>query len=507
MKPVSRKAGTLRNMVFEYAMMALMIVRGIVLPPLAARYIDHNLLGAWFASGNIMQWLMVSEGGAWLFLRQRAAVEFGRGDHTALAAVIGSSGIIIVSLGTVTVLLSLSIAPLVPGWLHVDARLSGELVMAFSLTAMGMGLGFLASIPRAVGHGLQRQVAVNTSLLVAESTSLAASIVLLMNGYGLLSLGVGPLIRELLHNLLNWPILVRMLHGLHIRPVVSRAYIKSMTGQMSWTFVNNLSGVMRRNVDALIVSQVFGNSAVLLVEWTKRAWEIFASVVTRASTSFTPALAHLYGEADLPKFRTISAQLFAVIAVALGIALAVGLALNQPFVGLWVGTQFYAGNQYNLVLGLAMVASAIGFTLLEVLFATGNIRRPAIAQLLQTVARLGVLFALVPMVGLLSIPLSMLITESLGILYLSLEWQRTLKVPGRDMLKQLLLMGRTLLVALVLALAWMALPHPVSWPGLVLHGVLFGTALVLAFYLVEPFVRFRINGLLILFWQYGRAKW
>ena len=191
MKPVSRKAGTLRNMVFEYAMMALMIVRGIVLPPLAARYIDHNLLGAWFASGNIMQWLMVSEGGAWLFLRQRAAVEFGRGDHTALAAGIGSSGIIIVSLGTVTVLLSLSIAPLVPGWLHVDARLSGELVMAFSLTAMGMGLGFLASIPRAVGHGLQRQVAVNTSLLVAESTSLAASIVLLMNGYGLLSLGVG----------------------------------------------------------------------------------------------------------------------------------------------------------------------------------------------------------------------------------------------------------------------------------------------------------------------------
>jgi O-antigen/teichoic acid export membrane protein len=345
---------------------------------------------------------------------------------------------------------------------------------------------------------------VNTSLLVAESTSLAASIVLLMNGYGLLALGVGPLIRELLLNLLSWPILVRMLRGLHIRPVVSRAYIKSMTGQMSWTFVNNLSGVMRRNVDALIVSQVFGNSAVLLVEWTKRAWEIFASVVTRASTSFTPALAHLYGEADLPKFRTISAQLFAVTAVALGIALAVGLALNQSFVGLWVGTQFYAGNQYNLVLGLAMVASAIGFTLLEVLFATGNIRRPAIAQLLQTVARLGVLFALVPMVGLLSIPLSMLITESLGILYLSLEWQRTLKVAGHDMLKQLLLVGRALLVAVVLAQAWMWLPHATSWLQLVLHGVLFGTMLVLAFYLVEPFVRIRVNGMFLLL--LSRAK-
>ena len=494
MNPTSRKTATLLNLLFQYLMMALMIVRGIVLPPLALQFIAPDLLGAWLASGNIVQWLMVSEGGAWLFLRQQTALEFGRGDRTALAEVIGSGGLLLCLLGGVIVLVGLGVALLVPGWLHVEAKFSREFITAFILTVIGMGLSLPACIPRAVGHGLQRQIAVNISLLVAEMISLGVSIVLLFAGFGVVALGSGPLVREAIQNVVNWPILAMMLRSLHIRPSFSAAYMKSMTGQIGWTFVNNLSGVMRRNVDALIVSQVFGNPAVLAVEWTKRFWEICSSLVARANTSFTPSLAHLYGEGDLLKFRTISKQLFMVTTVGLGIALGFGLALNEPFVRLWVGGGFYAGADYNLLVGLATVVSAIGFAMIEIMFAAGNVRRPAVAQLIQTVARIGVLFALVPSMGLLSIPLSMLASEVLGgVLYLGLEWKRMLEVPSCEILEHLRAIVRALVIAVVMAKAWEWLPSARTWPMLLAHGAFLGASISLAYYLMEPFVKTKVN--------------
>ena len=209
----------------------------------------------------------------------------------------------------------------------------------------------------------------------------------------------------------------------------------------------------------------------------------------------------------MPKFRKISGRLFAVTAVVLGITLGVGLALNGPFVELWIGAKFYAGNDYNLLLGLATVASAVGFTLLEVLFATGNIRRPAIAQLAQTIVRIGLLFALVPVVGILSIPLSMLITEVLGgVVYMALEWKRTLSVPGSELFRQFLISVRALVVATVMVIVWQWLPYPGTWPALFAHGAFFGASIMLAFYLAEPFVRSKVNELAASFWRFAMIR-
>jgi O-antigen/teichoic acid export membrane protein len=494
MTPVSRKIATYLSLGFQYLMLLLMIVRGIIIPPLAARYIDHDLLGAWFASGNIVQWLMISEGGAWLYLRQKTAQEFGRNDKTALSQTIGSGAVILFLLAIVIIGSGLAIASWVPGWMNISGGNARELLLAFSLTVIGMGISLPACIPRAVAHGLQRQIAVNLNLLVAEVISLATIIVMIIKGYGVISLGIGPLVREVVHNLVNWPLLAILLRRIQVRPSVSMEYFRSMSGKMGWTFVNNLGGVMRRNVDALIVSQLFGNSEVLVVEWTKRAWEIFTALTTRASTAFTPAMAHLHGEGDMPKFRSISHRLFIVIAVATGITTGYGLAFNGTFVGLWVGSQFFAGSTFNLLLGLATSISVITFTLMEVLFATGNIRGPAIAQVIVSVARIVLMVLFAPRFGLLSIPLSMLVTETLGgLTYLALQWKHMLLVTWREILMQFLVVARVLVVATGIAWLWARLPG--GWKGLFAHGILFGVALVLALLLTEPSLRSELGKL------------
>jgi O-antigen/teichoic acid export membrane protein len=498
MSTVSRKIATYHNLVFQYLMMAAMIVRGIIIPPLAARFIDHDLLGAWLASGNIVQWIMVSEGGAWLYLRQRAALEYGRNRHSDLAAVIGSGGIFLFLLGITIAIIGFILAPMIPVWMHVDPKFSSDMALAFSMTVLGYGIGLYAAIPRAVAHGIQKQFVANTNLLIAEICSISASIILLFYGYGILALGVGPLVREGVHNILNWPLFIYMMSKLKIKPLFSWDYFKSTSGQIGWTFLNNLSNVLRNSVDALIVSQVFGNSYVLIVEWTKRAWDIFYTLISRATGSFTPALAHLYGEGDLKKFRDISNMLFSAMAVGLGVTLGFGQAFNQEFVGLWVGSQFYAGDAYNLVLGFAIAASAVSFTLLEVMFATGNIRGPAIVQLLRSLIRIALLFILIPFLGILSIPASILVTEvCVGIVYLTYQWKITLNMTRKSILINQLSIVRAALAGVVLAGLWSVLPGANTWKELITQGAIFGSCLLVMIYLIEPFVRTKVNQIVL----------
>jgi O-antigen/teichoic acid export membrane protein len=212
-------------------------------------------------------------------------------------------------------------------------------------------------------------------------------------------------------------------------------------------------------------------------------------------------MAHLHGEGDQPKFRNISGRLFVVIAVATGIALGYGLAFNGSFVSLWVGAQFYAGTEFNLLYGLATAISIITFTLMEVLFATGNIRGPAIAQLLVSAARIALLLMLVPQFGMLSIPLSLLLAEAFGgLTYLAVQWKTMLLMSWQDLARQFLVVARVLVIAVGISWLWVQFPAAAAWRELFLRGVLFGVALMLAIYLAESSVRSSVNGVI------GRLK-
>ena len=507
MNDVSRKQATYLNLTFQYFMLGVMIVRGLILPPIAAKFIDHDLLGAWFASGNIVQWLLISEGGAWLYLRQKTAYEYGRNDKKSLSQAIGSGGLCLLLLGALIIGVGLVIAPHIPGLMNVSLEHAGELQLAFTLTVIGVGISLPACIPRAVAHGLQRQVSVNVSQLLAEVISLSVSIWLIVIGYGVLALGVGPLVREIVHNIINWPILLFQLKAISVVPTLSFRYFKEMSRQMGWTFLMNLNRVMRRNVDALIVSQVFGNSAVLVVEWTKRAWELFSSLVLRATSAFTPGLAHLYGEGDVKKVTGIIERLFAIVAIALAFILAFGLMFNFEFVSLWLGSEFYAGDSFNLLLGLSTVAASIAFVVSETLFATGNVKIPAIAQLVFSVIRLLLLFALVPFIGLLAIPLSLLLTDVCGeIIFLLWQWNQKLGISRQDSFRQIFRLMRVLVFAVVMvffakfALTFFATSEslqflsPVdSWVELVLYGVAFALCIFTVLYIAEAFFRNMVN--------------
>jgi O-antigen/teichoic acid export membrane protein len=494
-KPVSRKIATLLGVGFQYASLALMIVRGVVLVPIMAKFIDHEVLGAWYASGNILNWLMLSEGGIWLLLRQQTAKALGGKDLHDLGETIGAGSILMLSIGALIAMSSLLLAPHVPRLFHIAGAGASQLAWSFALAGIGMALSLPAVIPRAVQHGLQRPLGVNAVLLSAEAISLLATILLMFRGFGVLALGLGILTREVVHNLGNWPILVNSLKTMRIAPRVSVHRCRSFLGLLGWTSLSQIAIVFRQNFDAIIISQLLGNSVVLVNEWTKRLWDLLSSFTLRASGAFTPAMAHLHGEGDLKKFRRISGELLHATVIGTGLTLAIGLAFNHSFVRLWVGPSFYAGATYNVLFGVANVVTLLTFTIVEVLYAANCIRAPAIIQIIQTAVRLLLLVFLVHWLGLLGVPLSTLGAALIGgSTRLIAEWRKTLQVSRQRALGLMAPLARALSIAVIAALVWRLLPDPASWSSLAIQAAAFGAVLVTSLFVFDSFSKRMIVG-------------
>ncbi len=493
---ISRRKATAIAMAFQYASLVVLLVRGVIMVPIMARFVDHDVLGAWYASGNVLAWLMVSEGGVWLLLRQQAAQAYGRNDKAELAAVIGAGSALLLLLAVVIAIASFLLAGFVPALLDIVGPQAESLSLAFAFAGFGMALSLPAAIPRAIEHGLQRQFSVNVVQLVAEAASLALTAVLLFKGYGVLALGIGILAREILHNVGNWAILTTTLRRMQISPRFSVNQCRLMFGKTSWVFLGNVGKSLYSQADAIVVSRILGNEAVLVTEWTKRLWEMVSSLALKGTAAFSPAMSHLHGEGGLSRFREIAAALLQATSVAGGVTLATGLALNESFMKVWLGTVFYAGSAFNIAMGAATVSAMLLFTVGEVLFSLGQVRVPAIAQISQTVVRVCSLVILVERLGIIGVPLSMLISTIFGGgVNLVLEWARSMNFREKERYGQVATLAKAILAASIVAFAWRYIPAPDSWPLLGLHGTAIGLSVVLMLYLTDLFVNARLKGL------------
>jgi Polysaccharide biosynthesis protein len=492
---ISRVRATITSLVFQYASVASLILRGLIVPPIAISFIDAELLGAWFASGNVIQLLMMSEGGAWLYLRQQVALHWGRLDGDSVGRVLASGAAIIFGLAVAIALLGTAVNIYLPQVLNLPDSAHDEFSLAFLLAVAGMALGLPASIPRALSHGLQRQVLVNVSSLLSELISLFATIAMLWWGFGLVALGAGPLVREVIQNLINWPALMRLIRIHGISPALTRSDTIAMARQVGWSFTGTLGNTLRRNIDALLVSQLFGNSAVVAVEWTKRAWEVLSLLLTRVSASFSPGLASVYGEGDHNKFRIVASRLVCAITIGAIVMFAGGAALNAGFVGLWVGAKFYLGTEFNLAVGISTCVAVLASTLAEILFASSVIRGPALAQVGQVCVRLVLLALLQRKIGLLSIPVSAVLAEvAFYMPYLCRQIARHVGMIWRDVAGFAMLLFRVAVSTVAASVFWVLWPID-TWGRFIavaLGGVLCGLALLA---IVEPKVSHSLRGL------------
>jgi O-antigen/teichoic acid export membrane protein len=497
---VSRRTATLVNLAYQYAGVALTIVRGIILVPIFLAYIPVDLYGAWMASGDVVMWILLAEAGTADLVRQQAAQFFGQGSLRDVGAAVGSGLAISVALALVVLGMGLAVAPLVPIWVQFTGPQADELSESVLLAVIATAMGIVCGGVRGAQQGLQRPLGVGMVGIAAELLSIVLSIVLLLAGWRLYSIPVGFLAREVVNNVGCFALYVAASRSLGIPLTLSWARIRQLAGLTGWTFLSRVGFTLGNNSHSFFVAYFLGPAWVPVAAFTRRAWEILYLLLSRLSFSFQPGLAHLWGSGDVPRFQGIVEKMVVMILLTTAVSTGAALALNQAFMSLWLHSpEFFAGDAYNVLSGVANLLNIALFTASQVLMSTGRIRASAVVQLLPNIGR-GVLLAaglalaaplgLAPQVALWAVPLSTIVANVLvGWPYVLPQWREAARFSVAAVRRQCTVGLKLIVAAALVAWAGSFLPAAGSWWTLGGFGALLAVALVMACVLVDATAR------------------
>ncbi len=405
-KPVSslrpsRQMGTLWLAGTNYLSLLMAVIQGIVLVPLYLRYIDIRLYGAWLATGNIVAYLGLLDLGFSKLLMQRVGEAYGSEKLDIVGSTIGTGLVILCGLSILPLLLALVLMPWVPGFVHIHGTDAGKLGLAFVLAALAGSLMMMMHTVANILSGLQRQKGLGIIVVLSDLLGTIVLVVLLLLGYGLLSLPLSYIVKGLsatvgvtLH---LWRTVCRDIPRQYVRFCWSDA--RDLFRKSLWQLGANAASTISTQSDSLIAGAFLDPRASVILALTKRASELITLCLGQTLGSVMPALAHLYGEtgAHDTKFSRV-VRLLINICIGSGIIGVLGYYIfNETFMTLWVGRNFYGGRLLTFLFSLQAVASILMVLTYTLLFATGEVVVVARAGIIEAGVRvpLAILLALV----------------------------------------------------------------------------------------------------------------
>ncbi len=483
-KPKRRRA-TIIGLINQYAAIALMIIQGLVLVPLYLKYIPNPTYGGWLATGNVLTWLGFIDPGASAVLQQRSAQIYGEKDESQLAKVIGSGIAINLVISLIMVIAVFLVTPYVPSIVNLKGTVAREISHAFALAGIAQALLLLALAIASVMLGLMAHPGhLGISYLIATSVGILTSVGLLLFGTGIASIPLGLIVRSLILLGVNSLLLFHFLsRKLQILPRICLSEIRTTLFLSSYTWFSRLGTTFLGNIDGVLLARYIGAENLPAYMLTKRAADLFTQIPSRLGAAFTPSIAHLAGAND-PRLLNISKRLFSLIGVIAITGSSVYLALNQSFVNVWVGSQYYAGTLVTFFLAIATTMSIIEANGISIAFANGKIRQTSTILVLNSAIRAILMFALLHWgLGYIAIPLAMIGGSCLGLPLVMRVIGQLLNIPKKEILlrfSRLAAQGSLMFAAAYLVL--MYFEPALSWPEFLLDATVFGsTALVLIY--------------------------
>ena len=328
--------------------------KDLLLTPLCLKHIDYKLFGAWLATGQMLSWVSLLDPGVNEVLRQRVAHAFGGGHKQSLGIILGSGLVVGFFIAVIPTAAGLAAAFVAPRFVLLNHAQSAELRKCFLAAACGTGLTIASFSPGSALQGLQRHVLHGTVSMLGALSYLISAILLLYAGWGLAAIPAALLIRGAVW-IVGWttPVLWISKRELGAPLQMEWAEGRQTLGKSAATGLSNVGVTLQTGTDVFIAGAMMGPESAAMLSLTGALGDFIRLVPDRIVASFLPGMAHLAGEGDLDKFRTISWRLVQVILALLALAVGSVVVVNETFVDHWGGREIvrWLGADLGLVRG------------------------------------------------------------------------------------------------------------------------------------------------------------
>ncbi len=370
------------NLIYQYGYLVTNIVNAFLLLPLYVKHINEIQLGLWWATGNVLAWLMMSDPGIGDVLQQRIAVLFGQKDNQGVGYLIGSglmasffSFLISILIGFVFFILIDTIIPIDK---HIDYS---NLKNAFVISIFATGFTLISFALAGINQGLLRSKIVAFAYITANLLFLAVNIVFLFWGWGLLSIAIANLCRAaylLLFNLY----FVFFSNSNKTNIIFSWTHFKSFVRIFSYTSVAKIITSFSTNFDLIILARFVSPQLITLFEINRRPAKILQGFIGRYSVALMPSISSALGvDRVLVEKRILKSFDFYLLITFFATGLL--FVSYQGLISIWISPEKFAGLMFTILLLLNFMFAGLGYFMSNMLYAIGDIKVNSIVNLVK----------------------------------------------------------------------------------------------------------------------------
>ena len=320
--------------------------------------------GVWLLiAGSLFRYAAMLSMGLNSSINRYIPVYLAKNDEDGIQRVISTSFFFFSIVGVVLAVSSVVIYWNVGSWFAIEP----ELVSKTATLVLVVGFSFAVAMPlqpsTAILSGLQRFGIINLAILITLLVRTILLIVLLLRGYGLITMGLVFGISE---------VLMRVLHSIFVRKFLTAAslsfanidfrLLKEMLSYGINTFMYTAGAIIVYKASSVIIGIFLDTAQVSRFEIAAAGVLLLSQFLQAFTAAIKPAVSDLDARDDQLRIKEISflSQKYSLLLIIPGGCFLV--AMGREFLWIWVGEKFQDPAVVN-TMGVILVVLAVGHCL------------------------------------------------------------------------------------------------------------------------------------------------
>lgn len=371
----SRRRAAVATLLGSGATAFIAVAQAVILIPLSLQYLGPRVYGAWLACAELLVWVHLLDLGLPNLLTQKAGAAFGAGDERGVARWFTAGVATLSGLAVGVAGLAVAIAPLVARWAGLEGSEADALAGAFRVGALASAVLLLSNAVVGLGRALQRTGWVNLVSVGAALIGFGVAVLLLIEGWGVWALALGLVARAavVLAGFLGFMV-VRVPRLVPALWRLGRMELRETLALTPALAGANVGYLMMNHTDIPLVATFFGPQVATVYALTRKAAEALRGLLDTFGYAAYGGFAHLVASGDRPRSRPVLWELTSLRLAGACVAAGCYLALNEPFVDLLFGSEFFGGYALTAAFAALLVAGGHSFLLNYLYRAAGAVR-------------------------------------------------------------------------------------------------------------------------------------
>ena len=291
----------------------------------------------------------------------------------------------------------------------VDSKDQNSIVFLFLL--LGKFLTKIASVPNSFLLSKRKMGFINIIKIIVYSIEIHFLFLFLYYNYGILALGILEVATSSLF-LIIFAYKVRINLSKFLK--IDFYNLKYIMKNALYYYFSKLSNIGITNADNLLINYMLGPSFVTVYNISiKLPTLISREIAGKVSTNLFPVLTNI----DINTFKIKLSKVYTLIlklSIRIGILFGIyNFFINEKFIEIWVGSEFYGGNFLNFIFSLMIVAEIFYTSFEPLILSKGNMKLFSIISMSELILNILLSLFLSKYFGLLGIALGSFISRIL----------------------------------------------------------------------------------------------